>query len=158
MCEMVSLKITSFRPSLPAYDLELIPKVPGVYALWDGLVCVYVGSATNLYGRVGWHNHAGKFDRATWMQVPEIYLQGAEKLWMDHLSPALNKRPAIRPKPQPRSWYWSNRKQHWVRCSDMARKVWKREGRCVAHERPSDLARVYEKASFASQIDNGELA
>jgi DNA-binding XRE family transcriptional regulator len=123
--------------ALPASDMNQIPKYrSGVYALWSGQECIYVGSSTNLYLRIGWHNHTGKFDRATWAEFPEDLLESKEREWFDRLSPVLNQNKIKRSQRLPRAWRWQPRVQKWARISFGAVDGWRRIGYCVVVERP----------------------
>lgn len=68
------------------------PNGPGVYALYSGDLCLYVGAASSLDRRLASHPLHGKFDRVEWEECPEIELIERENQMIEKLQPTFNQR------------------------------------------------------------------
>lgn len=133
----------------PIEDLMGLPKHPGVYAMWEGTTCIYVGSSNNVFYRVSSHPHLGKFDAITFRRVPEVELLKWELQWVEELKPTLNKaRPCRTPKRFRYAWRWVFKRQGWSRISVAEIKKWSRKGCCIVIEKfNADLHWSSEKSS-----------
>ena len=75
-------------PKVPGW--ESVPSTCGVYALWSGEECQYVGSSINLNKRVRLHPRRAGCTHVTWTMTPEADLVGLEQAWIEELRPTLN--------------------------------------------------------------------
>lgn len=71
--------------------MKRCPIASGIYFLYMGKECVYIGCSINMCARVLYHNHKGKFDRVEWILFPEEWLLHAERVAIAMFNPPLNK-------------------------------------------------------------------
>lgn len=62
----------------------------GVYFLFHGSECVYVGQSDNVFGRVRQHFPSKMFDSFSWLQVAQRDLDRVEREYIEAISPRLN--------------------------------------------------------------------
>lgn len=67
-----------------------VPSASGVYCLFQDGICVYVGISVNLRQRISSHNHRGKFNSVTYVELPVEKLEDEEQRLLDEFSPELN--------------------------------------------------------------------
>lgn len=85
--------------------LKKLPKTSGIYFVYDGPVCLYVGQARNLKERWAGHHRkeqiAQKYPDAniTWLNAQESELDTLEKKYIQELEPRLNGRRIIQDRP-----------------------------------------------------------
>lgn len=80
-------------------ELSQLPAVSGIYAIFDGQSCLYVGQSINLKKR--WQNHGRKLQfksvqqtaKLKWIEAPTELLLGLESLLIQFYCPRWNRRP-----------------------------------------------------------------
>lgn len=80
---------------VPGWDKA--PDSPGVYMLYWGDICVYVGASSNLRARVKSHPYRKLCTRFRHIECTRDELQRVEQEQMDALRPTLNRAPASAP-------------------------------------------------------------
>ncbi len=75
---------------------EGLLSTPGIYFVWEGLRCVYVGQSTNLSRRciLGKHPALKPGDALSWIEEPLVRLKVAEAFYIGTLRPERNFRAA----------------------------------------------------------------
>jgi len=75
---------------------EGLPSAPGIYFVWEGLRCVYVGRSANLSLRciLGKHPALKPGDALSWLEEPVVRLKVAEAFYIGTLRPERNFRAA----------------------------------------------------------------
>src|SRR6266496_1714263 len=75
---------------------EGLPSAPGIYFVWEGLRCVYVGRSANLSLRcvLGKHPALKPGDVLSWIEEPVVRLKVAEAFYIGTLRPERNFRAA----------------------------------------------------------------
>ena len=71
---------------------EGLPSVPGIYFVWEGRRCVYVGRSKNLSLRciLGKHPALKSGDYLSWLEEPVVRLKVAEAFYIGTLRPERN--------------------------------------------------------------------
>lgn len=82
---------------LPASARRSLPQRSGIYALFAGKDCIYVGSSLRIKARIAAHPYRDKAEIIGYWELPASYLLSEERKAIEWLKPALNKVPARRP-------------------------------------------------------------
>lgn len=87
--------LTIYNPPPPPADIMRLPRVPltrgpGIYFLFDGDTCVYVGQSIQVHARAREHFSSKKYDSYSWLPVPASDLSRWEQHYITLLRPRLN--------------------------------------------------------------------
>lgn len=72
-------------------EIDLLPAKPGVYFLYKGEDCVYVGGSANVRKRLSSHQHRNKCDSIEFIPCKVGEINQLEKFHIENLKPPLNR-------------------------------------------------------------------
>src|SRR6185437_10018716 len=98
--------------------ISAIPETSGVYLLYQGQECIYVGYSFNMRKRITYHRLRGKFDRVEALPMPAWEMAAEEFRLLQLYKPRHNKRigytRARRVLVGDGPWYWDKTTRKWV--------------------------------------------
>jgi hypothetical protein len=123
-------------PRKPKYDYSHIPECPGVYMLYVGDECVYIGRSRNMRQRLRCHPLRYSYDRVVTIPLPLISLQGMEQTLIYRHKPKYNK--VFRDNMAYEiwnAWYWAG--DSWIVARPSAIEGLRARKRCIAVRKAS---------------------
>lgn len=113
-----------------------VPQEAGVYLLYAGDECVYVGRSRNMRRRIEYHELRGKFDRVIAIPHPPVSIQAMEHSLIFRHKPRYNRRYVDKAAFSTQvAWYWGSGR--WMPTERKSLGWMRKEGRPIAVRKAS---------------------